>query len=117
MMIGWERLLPDCCAVSLPSSAPPSRRLLNTRTGEQIAHQACQPVNAEVDVCPCRIDVDARHEQLNDASLLGWEKLIPQWVEAFERVAYIGLGKVVYRAPRSAPGLDEISGARRSART
>jgi hypothetical protein len=93
--------------VNPPFSASPSRRLLNSRAGAQIAHQARQRIDAEVDVSPRRIDVDARDEQVDDASLLGGEQLIPERVEPFERIAYFGLSKAIYCASRGAPSLDD----------
>ena len=38
-------------------------------------------------------DIDPRHQQLDDAGLLGGEKLVPNWIQPLERLADVVLGQ------------------------
>src|SRR3954471_1624347 len=80
---------------------------LNARTGVQIARQACQSIDAKMDVSSGRTDIDPSDEQANDAGLFRRKQLIPERLEPVESLADVGLDKPFDCASGGSPGLDD----------
>ena len=76
----------------------------------EIFHQTGEAIDAEPNLDPILLDVDAFDQQLDNAILFGWEELVPDRVELFERVAHLGFGDVVDFAARRAPCADHDFG-------
>ncbi len=78
-------------------------RNFSDSTGQHLAGQTAQPIDAQPDVQPVCADLHAFDQQRNDARLLGGEELVPQRVELLQGGAGIGFGDVVGMGARRLP--------------
>ena len=56
------------------------------------ATRVLQAIDAQLQVQPVRVNLDALDEKLENARLLGGEQLVPHRIEAQQRLAHLGLG-------------------------
>ena len=75
--------------------------------GTQIGDQIRQPLGPQPDVGAVGAHVDALHEQLHNAGLLGREQLVPQQIEPGQRLAHLGFVDALHRLTCCAPSADD----------